>query len=1838
MDAEPAVTASKQPITLDAFFTAQVGALPTEDVLHVMLPLMRSVAALHERGRVALLGLHDVAETSEGAFAIVRNDGQSPKSNQSALQRVQPQSNSGLKIVGEYRVTNDEGAGTKVEDLRAESGEENDISKPVYLTDLRCWEHELGHHDEITDVFQIGMIMACVGCGLNPRDADDVERFSFNRTNLFVIQPRLHPVLASIILEATALNRHERATDLASLAKRLETYRDQPIGLEVERVLAGASGIPGRRSAVLSHLRDRLFDLSRRNRLIYFKPTQSSVNLTEASVPIVLRLESVRSDQLCTWGGRFVSDVLSGKSVPLTKWLRFEDQPHLPSAFDRIIQETRRDRAEFGFSHLRLVIGFLRWHNLKEAPEERIVSPLLWLPVEVTKAKGVRDQYTLRSPEPIAEFNPALRHMLRQLYDIKLPETVDLTTVSLTELHADLMQQIHKTEPGVRLELQHRPQIRLIFQKAVQRIKQFTRRRGLQKEKVNASTDFSYARDDYRPLGFALFEKFVKPSPLPQRLAAGGSLKPRPEFMVAETEALTFEQDVDEGHRFSWEIDLTQVTLANFNYKKMSLVRDFAELIDRPESQPAFDQIFSIEPRAFVQDAPPPIPANEQWNVVASDATQDAAVALSRTGRSFIIQGPPGTGKSQTITNLIADYAARGKRVLFVCEKRAALDVVFHRLGQAGLDGLSCIIHDSQEDKKGFIHDLKAQYGKWGKGDDRLAQFQTVRTKTVSALDQHLGSIAAYDMAVGAKGSVSLRSIVRRAAALPATETEFGPSVRERLPDLNSWDANRLVAERAVRASKDSLGLPNLASHPFAMLGSQVVNSERPFALVETMINTADGLLTRLDGWLNGGSSCVTSSTLIAAAKEATELAGQLRDTCLGGVLSLLEASSPASLDLQQSLAKIDRLKAEFANVSESAGNWTDPLSPEDTAQALEQAQQQEGSFFRFLSGKWRALRKTVHQRYEFSAHAVTPTITTVLEKLQAVHIAEAGLRGEWQQISDGFGTTDLDAFLRLRDRLLGDGGLTPATAKMIDVAKSSTQPLAAIGQEAAQAAAIGQLIDTVSKCADGTERFTFDQLAEMLRDMREGLEDLPEILPILADIHAADPNFSFALRSIPLPLPGLEALVVDEAISRLERANPEIRSFDIERMIAVTRRAARARELLRGENADAICATLHRNFRDHVKTSETSVTMLDSEGKRFKKRYATGRRELEHEFGKTMRYRSIRDMASGDTGLVVNDLKPIWLMSPLSVSDTLPLEPDLFDVVIFDEASQIPTEEAVPALCRSNQVIIVGDEMQLPPTSFFSTTIDEDDMQIEAEEDGETIAIILDADSLLNQSARNLPATLLAWHYRSRFESLISFSNAAFYNGQLVTIPDQSLRATEASNDPVKSDDTNAWKSGVDRLLHYPITTHRIGDGLYEKRTNLPEARYIAGLVREILLRDTGQSIGIAAFSEAQQSEIENALDRLGSEDSAFAAALEREYIREDDGQFNGLFVKNLENVQGDERDIILMSVCYAPGKDGRMVMNFGPINQRGGEKRLNVIFSRARRHMAIVSTIAPEAITNIHNDGARALRSFLSFAEAQSSGAQDHAQAVLSALNPDAAKTFGADVPVDPVRTAIAEALRERGHIVHEHVGGASFRCDLAIVNAVGDGYSLGILLDRDTDSGISVEERFLFRPTILRSFGWRVIDIPVAAWLRARDATVERIVVEISNDSWDQLDSDPFAGVTLPKDVRAASPSQFPQPVSALNPLSPVKVPEDTVARSVSEAIDANTPPMIEFRFVQGTSNKYWKVGLNGCDLIVQFGRVGTKGQRVIKTFDDEDRAKREAIKLTLEKTRKGYEEFG
>ena len=488
------------------------------------------------------------------------------------------------------------------------------------------------------------------------------------------------------------------------------------------------------------------------------------------------------------------------------------------------------------------------------------------------------------------------------------------------------------------------------------------------------------------------------------------------------------------------------------------------------------------------------------------------------------------------------------------------------------------------------------------------------------------------------------------------------------------------------------------------------------------------------------------------------------------------------------------------------------------------------------------------------------------------------------------------------------------------DVAMRSPQASGVISRLARIAPRFGELQHALASVLHQYQQHGFSTLGEALRDLREAGDDLPDMLPMLGDLVDAPPALFHAVRTLPWTPEHLEAAVARRSLDEFYRSERWLARCDGRVVTRQMQEAARLQRDMLDQNAEVIRAGVRQRFRENVNLSSLPTAQLTAEQRLFKKHYGAGRRALEHEFGKSMRYKSIRDTAAEESGRVVRDLKPIWLMSPLSVSDTLPMQPDLFDVVIFDEASQVPVEEAVPALYRAPQVIVVGDEMQLPPTSFFASgTHDAEGHELEMEEDGERISIALDADSFLNQSGKNLPSTLLAWHYRSRSESLISFSNAAFYAGNLFTVPDRQP-VLPAQPELVVTDPEQA-EVNADALLARAISFHRMENGMYENRRNAAEATYIARMVRELLRRDTKFSLGIVAFSQAQQDEIETALDALRTTDADFAARLEAEQNREEDEQFCGLFVKNLENVQGDERDIILLSICYAPGSNGKNV-----------------------------------------------------------------------------------------------------------------------------------------------------------------------------------------------------------------------------------------------------------------------------------------------------------------------------
>ncbi len=1847
---EPAPTAFQR------FLEAGVarGGFETDDLLAALLPLLKQVLAAHAAGMVAPLdGLKALSLTDAGQLRFAPDGVQPPRKHHRKIESLQAPMSAAVEVVAESRRFTDlDKATVTVTDQRVSDAEDG-LVRPVYVPGYRCWEHLVDHHDELTDIFSLGLLLASVACGLDFTEPGELELFTSNRSNLFSLQPRLNPVVASTIVQMTELNRHKRAQDLGQIISRLESYREQSVDFDTHlfaRKEFQESPLTGKRRLIQAHLRDRLFEISRRNRLIYFKPTLQTLNLTIASVPVLLDYRNIKLEQLFVWHPALAATLTEGAPMALGKYLRFEDAPYIPGVLDKIIGEARRDRAEFGFAQLRLVLCFLRWNNLKEDQHERINSPLLLLPVELTKKKGVRDSYVLDPTTSEAEVNPALRHHLKELYNLVLPEFVDLRETSLDQFYAALQAQIQASEPGVTLNKIDRPQIELIHEKARQRVDQFLRRQKLQarQRRSMAKPDYSYDRENLKPLGLQLFLERVRPTPLPLREVAGAPPLPRLPHITApaapaeadkvlETERQMFTLRAGENHNpYSWDFDLCSLTLGNWNYRKMTLVRDYARLIETDMASRAFDTVFSLTPKPPEGEPVPALELADQHLVISCDATQASAIARARTGVSYIIQGPPGTGKSQTITNLIADYVARGKRVLFVCEKRAAIDVVFHRLRQQGLDELCCLIHDSQTDKKAFIQNLKQTYEKFLGQAELDPEAEASRARTLRAMEQDLATLQRFSDAMRqghAHTGIAVRSLLHRLVELRGRAIELPPEVEDLLPEYPLWRKHGEVVDRLETALADLGEERCFARHPLRWLGKGVLQADRPLEALARHLDQAEDLLDAVENAIELSGLSPELWDTFTEIETILEFAVRVRPLAERNLLGVL-TRGPVDQAFNARAAELDQKARALQKAQEKTSAWRTPLSPGDTESALAQAQAFERSIFRFLQPAFWRLKKTLHERYDFSQHAVAPAWSRILGDLAAQHQALAERQAIQQQAAREWRVEDVEAFRAQVEELKTDQRLGhPSVKALLKRLDESTEAGALVESLAGIHDRFSALDQTLAEALAEYGHLEFPELAEVLGQLRTQAGVLAELSPILSELADLPDAFTHALRCAPVPLDEFEGAVGHKSLNQVYREDRAVNRFEGRTLLRKMEQLQQRFSEWLGLNARCLRQAVRQKFLEHVNVSSLPAAQLSAEQKVFKKSYAAGRRDLEHEFGKTMRYKSIRDLAAGDTGQVIQDLKPIWLMSPLSVSDTLPLDPELFDVVIFDEASQIPMEEAIPAIYRSHQTIVVGDEMQLPPTTFFASARTEDDSVI-VEEEGERIEVDLDSDSFLTQSSQNLPSTLLAWHYRSRYESLISFSNAAFYSGNLYTIPDRQ-RAVADRPELIVTDNEQGG-ANVEALLARSLSFHFMENGVYEDRRNPNEAAYIARMVRTILARNTGLSIGLVAFSEAQQAEIESALSRLADTDAEFSARLESEYVREENDVFCGLFVKNLENVQGDERDIIIMSVCYGHDASGRILMNFGPINQRGGEKRLNVIFSRAKHHMAIVSSMRHSDITNDYNDGAHSLKNFLQYAEAVSRGDDATARRVLENLNPLSRKALAPLSKVDAVVEGLAAALRQRGYAVDLNVGQSRFRCDLAVRGATDNLYQLGVLVDTDGHyANPNLLDRYLLQPGILKAFGWRFALVLTKDWYHHPDEVVARLEKLLQGQG---VETDPEV-----EEIAVSEESAGSKPESTVAGTSP----EDTARPIAPEPLPATQPapvaaatatpgPVRCFEFIGGSSKKFWEISLSGNSFTVRFGRLGTAGQVQTKKFADETKARREAESLIAEKVKKGYVE--
>ena len=438
----------------------------------------------------------------------------------------------------------------------------------------------------------------------------------------------------------------------------------------------------------------------------------------------------------------------------------------------------------------------------------------------------------------------------------------------------------------------------------------------------------------------------------------------------------------------------------------------------------------------------------------------------------------------------------------------------------------------------------------------------------------------------------------------------------------------------------------------------------------------------------------------------------------------------------------------------------------------------------------------------------------------------------------------------------------------------------------------------------------------------------------------------------------------------------------------------------------------------------------------------------LAKEYNKTKRQKPIRVLLDEIFDFIL-DIKPVFLMSPLSVSTYLNNRNYLFDCVIFDEASQIFVHDSLGAIYRSKQCIIIGDSKQMPPSNFFNASDSNDEDEDYSEDTN---------DSILSYASLNFISHGLKWHYRSRSEELIAFSNKEFYNNSLITIPSASVHRKGL---------------GIDHIY--------LKDGIYDlkTRTNKREALFIADLIIEHY-RNSRESLGVVAFSKVQAELISDVLDDFLKKNPDVKKIIE-------DTVNEPLFIKNLETVQGDERDRIIFSICYGHNEYNKFYQRFGPLNALGGEKRLNVAITRAKYNVTVVTSIHSSEITNSNSIGANSLKNYLAFSE-------------------NASKMNSSNETDNGIILSVKSFLEEKGYIVDTNYGSSSFKIDLAVKLSGKENYSLAIMIDKNNPSLISDEAR-LMEGLLIRA-GFKYYKLYTPAWVNERKLIEEELISLLTN----------------------------------------------------------------------------------------------------------------------------------
>ena len=1167
-----------------------------------------------------------------------------------------------------------------------------------------------------------------------------------------------------------------------------------------------------------------------------------------------------------------------------------------------------------------------------------------------------------------------------------------------------------------------------------------------------------------------------------------------------------------------WEVQADTVGLGFFTFSKFMMWRDLDAagwpdnaLIDHPLLATLIgdsSEFMELEP--LVADDEPidsQIDIAKAIHVVDADSSQAVVVAEVLQGRNLVVQGPPGTGKSQTITNIIAAAVHSGKNVLFVAEKTAALSVVHDRLSRAGLDALCLEMHSRKANKREVLKSLDEalRLSSAMPGDGQIPIRLAACRDSLNAWSQSL------HRSIGNTGRTPFH-VMGRHLQLRTDDVRL-PA--DRLQNVSDWSENQLVAAEGA-VDRAAVELTKFSTPPADLpwYGTRI-GSQSPFDI------------ERLASLLAAGIAALEALSK-SIAKVYSNIVGE-GEACLADTTSLVRAfrhlcqAPPGRLALTnpawiQELDKIQSAIEQAERVAIYTSEIDSSFHPEawffDTAGTLAIFRSQGWSFFGRLRTSYRRAGTMLSAICRNQPPKNLRGRVALLQKLQNAQQA----RQEFARASS-FLSVVLSPRQNAGDcwgdaRALLDwtrAALTQIGAKQIIALAARTSDLNAFGPYADN---LEQLAETADRTCLSIFQIVAPEMVTIFGTADYRQVPLSGLLNIVSSWSANLPSINDWVKVrealIELSEKGLQEIARDLATGAMQpRAVRPI--MDLLVTEALWDRA---------RHDDPTLMAIDGAVRTDCVTEFQGLDRLRIQAARHEVlRHYLQRRPAGHqgemgiirgEIGKKRGHRAVRKLIL-DAGAAVQRLKPVFLMSPLSVAQFIPPGKLSFDLLVIDEASQISPEDALGAVARAKQIVVVGDHQQLPPTNFFKTVSAGGDDDA-ADEPTAAATRPGHYESILTLArTRGMSERMLAWHYRSRHPSLIALSNHECYAGRLLLPPSPFVQTAQYGLSLVRTPRGHYDRGGTSR--------------------DLMQAEEVAKAVARHISEHPNKSLGVACLSAQQRDAVDDMIDKIGSrgEVEAFSPKGER------------LFVKNLEAVQGDERDVILISVGYGVAPEqSRPFLNFGPVSRDGGERRLNVLASRARERCIVFSSITASDIpADSHVRGTRMLRALLHFAETGK---------------------LGAGVPAgdfeSPFEDAVARVIRQAGYDVHPQVGVSSFRIDLGVLLRSNPGeYLLGVECDGATyHRARSARDRDRLRQEVLEGLGWRLHRIWSTDWFRNQERETQRLLFAIRDAEMRASSSvdDPEEG--HPPDEASTMPQGSEEAVPSEDTLQAVDSPAD------------------------------------------------------------------------------------